>query len=99
MITAIIILSILVIGLLYLSYKAIKKNFYLQDVIDNSEKIFNFISSKIKESNDKLSVIDANQAFESDDEVGYFFKELKNIQIALNEFNLLYDSRKREKQN
>ena len=40
----------------------------------------------IDNANKKLTEIDFKGSFESDDEVGFFFKELKNIQESINKF-------------
>jgi hypothetical protein len=41
----------------------------------------------VNKADAKLKQIDHKGSFESDDEIGFFFKEVKNIQATLNEFN------------
>ena len=36
----------------------------------------------------RLKEIDQKETFKSDDEVGFFFEQLKNIQSVLNSFNV-----------
>jgi hypothetical protein len=48
----------------------------------------NKVSDIIDFSNKKLKEIDAKESFKSDDEVGFFFESLKQIQSILNQFNI-----------
>jgi hypothetical protein len=45
-------------------------------------------SDAINESDKRLKEIDRKNIFYSDDEIGWFFEEVKKIQEALNEFTL-----------
>jgi hypothetical protein len=45
------------------------------------------ISILVNNSNEKLKELDTLGAFESDDEVGTFFKNLREIQNSISEFN------------
>tara|TARA_R100000008_G_scaffold45669_1_gene26813 strand:+ start:239 stop:529 length:291 start_codon:yes stop_codon:yes gene_type:complete len=75
--------------------------FYALRRIDNYEQFIIQISQIIEYTNDKLKEIDNAGHFESDDEVGFFFEQLKNIQIMLNEIfeidNEEIDAEKKEK--
>ena len=75
--------------------------FYALRRIDNYEQFIIQISQIIEYTNDKLKEIDNAGHFESDDEVGVFFEQLKNIQIMLNEIfeidNEEIDAEKKEK--
>ena len=46
------------------------------------------IDVAIKESDKKLKEIDEKDSFKSDDEIGWFFIEIKKIQMILNEFTI-----------
>jgi hypothetical protein len=48
----------------------------------------NKISDIIEFSDKKLKEVDRKGSFESDDEVGFFFEEIKQIQSTLNQFKL-----------
>ena len=48
----------------------------------------NKISDYIETTDKKLKEIDAKGSFESDDEIGFFFKQIQNIQTVLNSFNI-----------
>lgn len=69
--------------LLYISivqYKRAEKALQFADTLmQNMETIQEYI----KEATDKMENPRLKQAFEADDEVGFFFKELQNIQETL----------------
>lgn len=46
----------------------------------------NVIKNYIREATEKMNNPQLKQAFESDDEVGFFFKELQGIQETLTTF-------------
>ena len=48
----------------------------------------NKISDYIETTDKKLKEIDSKGTFESDDEIGFFFQQVKNIQTVLNSFNI-----------
>tara|TARA_B100000287_G_C20200837_1_gene609943 strand:+ start:228 stop:461 length:234 start_codon:yes stop_codon:yes gene_type:complete len=52
--------------------------------INQLETILVRIQEIISYSANQMKVIDAKGTFESDDEVGFFFKEIKNTQEILN---------------
>lgn len=89
MITIIIsILIILIIILVYTNYNLLKKNEKCEDIIKSYENYMVNISDTIEFSDKKLKEIDRKGSFESDDEVGFFFKQLKYLQDQLNNFKV-----------
>jgi hypothetical protein len=48
----------------------------------------NKISDIIEFSDKKLKEVDHKGSFKSDDEVGFFFEEIKQIQTTLNQFKI-----------
>lgn len=72
MIVTIILLSFLLLSALYVSYNLFRKLEILEEEIEKNLAIFTGIYSTIKE-------IDSTGAFESDDEVGSVFGDLKSI--------------------
>ena len=58
-----------------------KKNEVLEDFIEKQ-------SEAIDSCNNRLKTIDDRGLFVADDEIGWFFTEIKKIQEALNEFRL-----------
>ena len=77
----IIILSALLIASIFAIRNLIRKNEMLEDFIAKQ-------SEAINRCNQRLNQIDEKGSFASDDEIGWFFNEVKKIQEALNEFRL-----------
>tara|TARA_Y100001963_G_C6572718_1_gene349632 strand:- start:68 stop:346 length:279 start_codon:yes stop_codon:yes gene_type:complete len=88
MITAIIILSILVIILGYTTINLMRKNEVAEDIVVNYLQYLDRISRVIEVSDKKVKDIDIKGSFEGDDEIGFFFKTIKDIQNILNDFNI-----------
>lgn len=85
---AIIVLSVLVVILGYTTINLMRKNERQEDIVVGYLQYLDQISRVIEVSNDKLSKLDSRGSFESDDEVGFFFNGIKQIQEILNEFQL-----------
>tara|TARA_Y100000004_G_scaffold182376_1_gene229056 strand:- start:338 stop:616 length:279 start_codon:yes stop_codon:yes gene_type:complete len=88
MITAIVILSILVIILGYTTINLMRKNEVAEDIVVNYLQYLDKISRVIEVSEKRLKDVDIKGSFEGDDEVGFFFKTIKDIQNILNDFNI-----------
>ena len=74
-----------------LSALLIVAGFAIRNVIKKNEELEDFItkqSEAIDYCNRRLNQIDDNGFFIADDEIGWFFTEVKKIQEALNEFRL-----------
>jgi hypothetical protein len=78
---ATIVLVIIVTVLGFALFNLLKKNETLEDFISKQ-------SDAVIECDKRLKEIDTRGTFSSDDEIGWFFKEVKKIQEALNEFTL-----------
>ena len=72
-----IILSLILLFTFYLFVLSMRR-------INRYEEIFIQIDDYIKYSAEKLKVIDNKGSFESDDEIGFIFEEIKLIQEQLN---------------
>ena len=59
----------------------IQKNEQLEDFISKQSDAINACDQRLKQ-------LDEKNMFYSDDEIGWFFKEVQKIQEALNEFTL-----------
>ena len=59
-----------------------------EDIAQYQQNYIENISTIIGESSKRLQEVDGRGTFESDDEVGFFFKTLKEVQGILDEFNL-----------
>jgi hypothetical protein len=65
----------------------VRRNNTLEKAVIQQQQYLDAISIIIQNSQQKLDELDEMGAFRSDDEVGTFFKNLKEIQDILNEFN------------
>jgi hypothetical protein len=88
MIVTIYILGGLILGLIFTTLNLLRKNEKQEDILmgylqylDKLSHIIEFIDGKLKE-------IDHKGSFEADDEIGFFFEEIQNIQKVLNEFKI-----------
>jgi Tfp pilus assembly protein PilO len=95
MIILTIILGLMVVILGYTTFNLLRKLEKQEDVINNQATILasylsylNKISDIIEFSDKKLKEVDRKGSFESDDEVGFFFQEIKQIQDTLNQFKV-----------
>jgi len=88
MIIAIVILSILVVILGYTTFNLLRKNEKQEDILLGYMSYLNKVSDIIEMSDKKLKEVDAKESFKSDDEVGFFFESIKQIQSVLNQFNI-----------
>ena len=81
MITLSIILAVVITVSFFIIRNLILRNEKLEDFITKQSEAINYCDQRLKEIDDK-------GIFYSDDEIGWFFKEVKKIQEALNEFTL-----------
>lgn len=58
-----------------------------QESVENSKSYIEGLSNLIKDINIKLKEIDVKGSFKSDDEIGWFFKDVLYIGDILNNFN------------
>jgi len=86
MILTIIILSVLVVVLGFTTFNLLRKNEKQEDILAGYMSYLNKISDTIEASDKKLKEVDYKGSFESDDEVGFVFEQIKSIQTILNAF-------------
>lgn len=87
-IITLVLLSILIVTLVYIIFNLLRKNEIQEDILAEYLIKLNQISITIAESDKILKTIDERGTFKSDDEVGYFFKSLQDIQEILNLFQV-----------
>jgi len=68
-------------------YLLISKNNKLEKALISQQQYIDAISIIIEDSNNTIQELDNRGAFEADDEVGTFFRNIKEIQTVLNQFN------------
>jgi hypothetical protein len=88
MVITIILLIITVITLGYTTYNLLRKNEKQEDVLAAYLLYMDNLSKIIEHSSERLKKIDSKGTFESDDEIGWFFEQIKVIQERLNNFKL-----------
>jgi hypothetical protein len=88
MVITITLLIIAVITLGYTTYNLLRKNEKQEDVLAAYLLYMDNLSKIIEHSSERLKKIDSKGTFESDDEIGWFFEQIKVIQERLNNFKL-----------
>ena len=83
-----IILAILSIILGFFTWNLMKKVERYEDIAQYQQNYIDNLSTIIGESEKRLQEVDQRGTFQSDDEVGFFFNNIKEIQRVLDEFNL-----------
>ena len=82
------ILVTIVIVLLYVTRNLLMKNEKDEDLVEGYRVFILRFQQQVKESDKRIKEIDSKGTFKSDDEVGYFFNELKKIQDSLTNFRV-----------
>ena len=88
MLVTVIILSILLVTLGIAIRNLLLKNEKYEDICVNQQQYLSRISDLINDSKKHLQNLDEKGVFQSDDEVGYFFEQMKNVQEELNRYTL-----------
>ena len=86
----IILINIGILGfatIFYIIWNLMRKNERLEDALNKRDEYIDTMSIIMSESDRKIKEIDSKQIFESDDEIGWFFKGIKEIQSLINEYN------------
>ena len=87
-IVSISVLSVLVVILGFTTFNLLRKNEKQEDILSEYLNYLDGLTKTIDASDKKLKEIDQAGTFKSDDEVGYFFKSIQDIQDILNDFKL-----------
>ena len=82
------ILSLLVVILGYTTFNLLRKNEKAEDIILSQNSFINKLSEQIDTSQKRLNKIDEKGTFHGDDEIGWFFNEVKIIQNDLSRFKI-----------
>lgn len=94
-----IISGILVAIILFLSYlirNLLLKNEKYEDITIDQTQYLQRISNTIRDSQKHLQSLDEKGVFQGDDEVGYFFEQMKEVQNELNTYMLPENYGKKE---
>jgi hypothetical protein len=70
----------------YIIWNLNKKVTKLEQIATQQRIIIDSVSAIVDESNRQLNQIELTEAFKSDDQIGFFFRNLQNIQDSLNHY-------------
>jgi hypothetical protein len=70
----------------YIIYNLNGKVKKLEQIATQQKIIIDSVAAIVDESNKMLDQVELTEAFKSDDQIGFFFKNLKNIQESLNHY-------------
>ena len=82
------ILSVIVVILGFTTFNLLRKNETAEDIVVGYLDYLDKISRVIELTDKRLKEIDQRVTFQSDDETGFFFKEVIQLQNILNDFQL-----------
>ena len=85
----IIVLSLLVVFFGVATFNLMRKQEKSEDVLVSYMEYLDRLSRAIEISDKKLKELDRNGTFKSDDEVGFFFESIQQIQDILNDFKVI----------
>ena len=80
------ILGGLVVTYGYTTFNLLRKNEQAEDIIVSQKEFINKMEDHISFSEKRLQQIDEKGTFKSDDEIGWFFNEIKVLQEGLSQF-------------
>tara|TARA_Y100001938_G_scaffold150460_1_gene241471 strand:- start:1807 stop:2088 length:282 start_codon:yes stop_codon:yes gene_type:complete len=80
------ILSVLTLILGYTTYNLLRKVEKSEDLIIKYDNYITEFSKQIEASDKRLNEIDMKGMFRSDDEIGWFFEQIKVLQNGISEF-------------
>lgn len=81
-------LSVLVVILGFTTFNLMRKNEKQEDIMVEYMEYLTRLDTAIEESDKRLQKIDERGLFKSDDEIGWFFDQIKSLQSILNEFRV-----------
>ena len=82
------ILGLLVVILGYTTFNLLRKNEKAEDIIISQSEFITKFSEQIDASQKRLEKIDEKGTFQGDDEIGWFFNEVKILQNDISRFKI-----------
>tara|TARA_B100001778_G_C18314636_1_gene505873 strand:- start:101 stop:376 length:276 start_codon:yes stop_codon:yes gene_type:complete len=82
------ILSLIVVILGYTTFNLLRKNERAEDIIVQYNDYITEFNKQISFTSDRLKKIDDRGIFKSDDEIGWFFEQIKNLQKGIDRFKI-----------
>jgi predicted PurR-regulated permease PerM len=82
------VLTVLVLILGFTSFNLLKKYEAVEDIVNQYDTYITEFSNEVTSIEKRIKEIDAKGTFEGDDEIGWFFKQIKVIQNRLSKFKI-----------
>ena len=82
------ILSLGCITLGFTTYNLLRKVEKIEDVVIRYDRFISEYSKQLENTEKRLSEIDEKGMFKSDDEIGWFFKQIKRLQNDVSRFKI-----------
>ena len=82
------VLGVLVVVLGFTTFNLLRKNEKQEDILASYITYLDQLSRIIEISDEKLKKIDERQIFKSDDEVGFMYEQIKELQKVLSNFRI-----------
>ena len=81
-------LIFIILVLLYTTWNLLRKKEKQEDIINQYNDDITEFNIQIKMSEDRLKQVDEKGMFKSDDEIGWFFEQIKVIQDGISKFKI-----------
>jgi hypothetical protein len=82
------VLGVLVVILGFTTFNLLRKNEKAEDIMVSYQTYLNEISKIIELSDERLKKIDERGIFKQDDEIGFMYEQIKELQRVLSEFRI-----------
>jgi hypothetical protein len=86
-----IILGLLVVVFGFTTFNLLRKQEKLEDIITNQSEYISEFDKQIGYADNRLQKIDQKGIFAGDDEIGWFFSQIKVIQESISKFKTDYN--------
>ena len=82
------ILGVLVVALGFTTFNLLRKNEKQEDILTSYMEYLDQVSKTIEFSDEKMKKIDSQGIFKSDDEIGFMYEQIKELQKILSNFRI-----------
>jgi hypothetical protein len=91
-IALVILITLLLVVSVYANYNLVKRNEELEEQVAALQDVLDEVKDQVIDINTRLIEIDIRGSFEADDEVGFVFKEIKEMSAELTDvINEMYE--------
>ena len=81
-------LIVLILILSYTTFNLLHKNEKLEDAVTSQQQYVDKLNETVTYCGNRIKEIDERGTFSSDDEIGWFFQEIKNMSNMLEKFEI-----------